>query len=192
MTRNNPLLTLPPIDVDGDGTDETGKFVLTNVEITTGIRTGYVVGGRGSTVNAIYSDYLGDGQSARQGLYFDLGGGADFIQLKFSQWKGSDDQWGNDSTAGLTQASATGQDPISQIDVLKKYLTVGQIDSRNPATLEYGEYSSSGVYSPKEVAIESPEFSYSPDRPSALSGSITCIVVIDNNQSTDAQNRRNR
>lgn len=185
MTLQQATLTIQA-DADGDGSAETGVFEMAgNLEVTPSIRTGYIIGGRGSTFNAVISNLVADGESKRQGFFLDLGGGARAIEINFRGWKGAIDengnnlQWGNDSSQTKTQASATGQDPLTQIDVLMRYLTVGEIDSRNPATLEYGEYSSSGLYSSLGVVIEGPTMTRAAEDGSWFDGSMTCIEAAD-------------
>lgn len=195
MTLQGADLTIEA-DVNGDGSKETGKFEMRgNVEITPQIVSSFVIDGRGRIVNSILSELVGDGTNKRQGFYLDLGGGAHAIELSFTGWEGAIDssgnnlQWGNDPNKSKTKSSATGQDPITQIDVLMRYLTVGEIDSRNPATLAYGEYSSSGVYSSLNVIVDSPRFPRSAMDGAKFEGSMTCIVAADVTTSWDADKR---
>lgn len=183
-------------DVDQDGQQETGRFVMVgNLSVTPGLRTGFIVGGRGSTANSVFSSLVeqyGTGNtsafqnpSKREGVHLDLGGGEHSVDVEFRGWEGatlSDGtpvQWGNDPNPGRTQASATGQDPITQIDVLLRYLTVGEYDSRAPATLEYGEYSTDGLFEPIDVAIEGPQAKRSSDDTATYSGTMTLIATTD-------------
>lgn len=192
-TLQKAVLTVDA-DVDGDGAAETGEFHMAgNLEVTPGLRTGYLVGGRGSTVNSILSSTLGDGSNVRQGFYLDLGGGAHTVDIQFRGWEGATDQsgtpvqWGNEGVDDTpTKADATGADPITQIDVLMRYLTRAEIDSRSPATLEYGEYSSGGLYSAMNVVVEGPNFTRSAQDGSWFDGSLTCIRAADLNDALDA------
>ena len=175
-------------DVDDDGVQENGVFELYgNLELTVGVRTGYLVGGQtGSTANAIISDIVGQQEANRRPFYLDLGGGARTVEARFRGWEGAEDddgnpvQWGNTGNAGSpTKADATGADPLTQIDVLMRYLTEAEIDSRNPATLEYGEYSTSGLYSPLDVAVEGPQFTRAGDEGDWFDGTMTFITIGD-------------
>lgn len=179
-------------DADGDGTTETGTFVFnTNHTISPGVRTGYLVGPRGSRVHNIIADQTGDGEDRRQNFVLDLGGGVFKIDIEFTGYEGSTDQWGDSSTQGLSATHATGQAPISQASVLMKYLTAGEADSLTPATLAWGEYSSSGVYSAMDVAIEEPDVTvdYDDGDVSSFTGSLTCLSIADLSEAWDAQDR---
>jgi hypothetical protein len=52
--------------------------------------------------------------------------------------------------------------------VFQRTLRSTQIDSFRPATLEYGEFSGPGRYSPLSVVIESPRVTYSTDKPGTI------------------------
>lgn len=192
MTLQRAELTLSA-DVDNDGNQEDGTFVFEDdVSVQPQVRTGFVIGGRGSEVNSIIQDNVGDGTSSRAGVYLDLGGGQHIVEIEFSNWKGSPVQWGNtgDDTT-LTQADATGADPITQIGVLMRYLTVGTFDSVQPATLEYGEFSDSGLYNPLDVVIEGPQVRRSADDGAWLDGTLTCIEAVNvDEQALDAAGLR--
>lgn len=190
MTLQYAKLTLDA-DVDGDGTVESGVFELAgDVSIDLGVRTNFVVNGLGATINSIFSETVGDGESKRQGLWIDLGGGVEEYTISFNGWEGSSRQWG-DGTSNAA-ADATGEDPMTQVSVLQKYLIVGEFDSRGAATLEWGEFSSSGEYSPIDVVIEDPslsvDFSEGESR-STFDGSITCLSAADLTSSTDGTKR---
>lgn len=179
-------------DVDGDGADESGVFEMVgNLSITPGLRTGYLVGGRGSTILSIIANQANLGESKRRQFFVEAGGGAHSIEINFRGWKGAVDengnavQWGNTGSGG-TVADATGEDPISQIDVLMQYLLVGEIDSRNPATLKYGEYSNQGRYSPLDVVVEGPQFTRAAEDGSWFDGSMVLISAADLNELWDA------
>lgn len=180
MTLQKAKLTVDA-DVDGDGSAETGIFEFEgNLNITTGIRTGFIIENRGSTINSVVSSNIGNGESKRRGVFLDLGGGTHYVEVNFRGWEGSPGQWGDDGTDdGVSKTDATGAGPVSQLDVLKKYLLVGEFDSRGPATLEYGEYSSSGVYEPLDVVVEAPQSTKAAEDGSWFDGSITFLEVID-------------
>lgn len=165
------------VDSNSSGT-ETGVFDFTgNLEITPGIRTGYLIGGRGSTINAIIQSYLGNQANKRRGIFLDLGGGAQTVEIKFRGWDGSGDVWG-DTSAGA-EADATNEGPLSQMAVLIKYLNVAEIDSRNPATLEYGEWSSGGRYEPLDVVVEGPNLTAAAEDGSWFDGTMTFVSAAD-------------
>lgn len=195
MTLDKAILKVSA-DVDGDGAEEDGEFhMVGNLEIQPGLRTGFIVDGQGGSVNSVIASLLGDGQSKRQAFYLDLGGGAHVVEIQFRGWEGatvdgSNLQWGNDASQSKTQASATGQDPLTQIDVLMRYLTIAEIDSRNPATLEYGEYSADGLYDPLDVVVEGPTMTdAAQDGPSYYDGTMTCISTADLTDMYDAKQR---
>lgn len=187
-------------DVDGDGVEEDATFVFAgNVEVTPSLRTGYLIGGRGSTVNSIISQFAGSGDSKRRNFFLEAGGGAHTIEISFRGWEGATDNDGNPAQWGdtgdqstVTKSDATGADPITQVDVLMKYLTVAEIDSRNPATLRYGEYSLTGLYEPLSVVVESPNFSRAAEDGSWFDGSMTCVAAADIRDLYDAAERRER
>lgn len=202
MTKQYAELTISA-DVDGDGVQEEGVFQMVgNLQVVPGLRTGYLIGGRGSTVNSIISSTVGAGQSNKQGFYLDLGGGARTVEVNFRGWEGAEFedesgtvvpvQWGTDPNPSKTKASATGQDSITQIDVLMKYLTVAEIDSRQPATLEYGEYASNGLYQPLDVVVEGPQFTRAAEDGSWFDGSMTLVSAADLNDAIDALERSER
>lgn len=189
MTLQKARLTIDA-DVDGDGSKETGVFEMAgNMDLSPGERTGYLIGGRGSNINAVFSSTFAEGNSKKKGVHLNLGGGARTVGLQFWVWEGSSFQWGNDANKGKTEASATGQDPLTQIDVLVRYITVGEIDSRNPAKLEYGEYSDSGLYEPMDVVIEEPQLTRTAQDGSWATGQMTCVSTVDINSILHGQQR---
>lgn len=179
MALNKAILTIDA-DVDGDGAEETGKFVMVDdIEIIPSMRTGFLLDNRGSTVNSVISESTGGGESKRQGIYLDLGGGVRTVEVSFSGWAGSAEQWGNTGDEStLTRADATGASALTQLEVLFQYLAVGEVDSRNPATLEYGEHHSDGLYDPLDVVLESPQGTRSSEQSSTFSGTLTFLSVL--------------
>ncbi|MBX0325799.1 hypothetical protein EGH21_22535 [Halomicroarcula sp. F13] len=179
MTVLNKAVLVVEADVDGDGTAETGEFHMSgNLKITPSIRTGYLIGGRGSTVNSVASSTSGSDQAKRQGFYLDLGGGARLYEIEFDQWEGSDDQWGNTGdSSSVSQTDATGAAPMTQLEVLMEYLAVAEIDSRNPATLRCGEHHANGLYDELDVAVEGPQGTRSAEDGSWWSGNITLVTL---------------
>jgi hypothetical protein len=191
VTLSRAVLQLPPTDVDGDGTDESGEFHMAgDLEIAPAIRTGFLIGGRGSQVNNILARAAGAGESSQGGFFLDLGAGARTVSVKFSSWKGARDsdgnplQWGNEGADDApTKADATGADAITQIDVLMQYLAVGRVDSSSPATLHYGEHHTTsvhpdgedGLYDPLNVVIETPDLTRPTGEGNSFSGEITFV-----------------
>jgi len=191
MTLNKAILRVNS-DVDGDGSVENGQFTLTDVEVAPSLRTGYLIGGRGSTVNNIISQFAGQGESKRKGFFYEAGGGAHTVELNVTQWEGSTDTWGDPDKPVGSKANATGEKAISQVDVLMQYLITANIDSTSPATLEYGEYSQQGRYSPLDVVVEGPQLNRAADDGSWFTGSWTCVAAADIRELFDAQQRRER
>jgi len=196
-------------DVDGDGQDEDGVFEMAgNLMVRPRVRTGFLLNGRGSTVNSIISSSLDDGKlsfldgpertSKRRGFYLDLGGGQMTWDIEFRGWDGARDadgvplQWGNDAEPGRTMASATGQGPQTQMDVLMRYIASGTADSRDPAILEVGEYSEAGLYEPQQVALEGPAATRRSETSDGYDGTMTCIAVADLDTPWDAAYRDDR
>lgn len=58
--------------------------------------------------------------------------------IDFTQWEGSTDSWGNASSS---------DDVLVKVNELGDTLANSSIDSTNPVTLEYGEYTSTGNHS---------------------------------------------
>lgn len=176
-------------DPDGDGNLETGEFHMKgNAEITPGQRTGYIVGGAGGNINAFFGSLLGGGQSRQKGIFLGAGGGTRMWQVSFRQWEGSDLQWGDTGNGG-TATDATGEDPITQIDVMLEYLSTADIDSRAPATLEYGEHWSGGRFDPVDVVIEQPQMTNAAEDGSWFDGDITFLNAADLREALDALQR---
>ncbi|KZX49301.1 hypothetical protein [Haloarcula sp. K1] len=189
MTLHKAILTVEA-DVDGDGTFETGEFHMAgNIEIVPSLRTGFVLDNRGSTINSVVSSTVGSGESKRKGIYLDLGGGVRSVEVSFDGWEGSSEQWGDTGDGGPTKADATGEDPLTQLEVLFQYLSVAEIDSRNPATLEYGEHYSDGLYDPLDVVLESPQGTRTAENGSTFSGSLAFLSVQAISDVVDGANR---
>jgi hypothetical protein len=191
MTLNKAILRVSS-DVDGDGSVEDGEFHMRDVEVSPSLRTGFLIGGRGSTINNVIAQTVGAGDSKRRQFFLEEGGGAHTIEISFRSWEGSDETWGDPSEPVGSQANASGEQPIAQVDVLMKYLLTAEIDSRAPATLEYGEYSESGRFSPLPVVLEGPQMTRAAEDGSWFDGSMTCIAAADIQQVFDAAARRLR
>jgi len=175
MTVKGAKLTLTA-DVDGDGNDETGTFDFTqgtgaDVEIFS--RTGKLLSQGGGTVISAYNALFESGDSERESLFVDLGGGSFGCRVNLNSFTGSSQTWGNGTSNAA--ADATGEEPFRQMSVLFRYLVIGEYDSRGNAQLEVGDWSSSGEYSQWDaVAFEEPSVSFSfEDSPQIFQGSLT-------------------
>lgn len=195
-------LEMPPADVNGDQSPEHGIFEGSiGLKITQGTRTGFLVeSGDGLTgsVNSIVVDWWEEnqgeqlsGDGKRQGWYLDLGAGQHYVEISFRGFEGSDGQWGNSPDPDVqTPASATGAHPVTQLQILDRYLQVATVDSATPATLHVGEYSDEGRYGPLEVVIEDPSFTYDVEEPSIYDGSITFLEAMSLGQFFDAREQQ--
>lgn len=164
MTLERGVLELD-VDVDQDGTRETGVFhMVGNLEIQQRVEPDYVVfSGGGSTVNAVVGSAVDEAQNIitgkstvemkkRAGFWLDLGGGTHTFEVNFVGWEGAQDedgndlQWGTSATPGRqtengTLVSATGEPPTTQMALLMEFLRLGEFDSRaEHARFQYGEY----------------------------------------------------
>jgi len=181
-------------DPDGDGTDETGRFVFGgDLEVTPSVRTGYVAGGQQSQVNSIVANLVDDGESQNQQFFVDAGAGAHTVQIQFRGWDGARKadgtplQWGDTGDPDqLTATDATASSAVSQICVLMQYILTGTVDSRNPATLEWGEWATDGLYDPLDVVLEGPELTKAAEDGSSFTGTLTLIAAADVEQAYDA------
>lgn len=205
MTLDKAVLELPPVDVDGDGSDEVGVFHMAgDLEITVGTRTSPLVGGRSGTVNAVVGDAVDAGHSKHRRLSLDAGGGEHVVQIDFRGWEGATDadgdplQWGASADPGVrTPASATGADPVVQMLVLDHYLQVATVDSETPATLSFGGYAPGELFDTADlgldelaVVVESPRHNLTAADPGRYSGSLTCVETLDANAVVDAAARQ--
>jgi hypothetical protein len=197
MTLKSDAVLTVDADVDGDGTAETGQFVMEdNINIKPGLRTGFLLNNRGSTVNSVISEFAkskteqtGEPVSKRKGIFLDLGGGVKSVEVEFSGWTGSNLQWGNTGDPSQkTVGDATGAKALSQLEVLFHYLELAEIDSRNPATLAYGEHHSDGLYDSMDVVLESPQGLRSSDDSSTFTGTLTFLSVQSLDEAIDGTN----
>lgn len=197
MTLKTDAVLTVDADIDGDGSAETGRFVMEdNIDIRPGLRTGFLLDNRGSTVNSVLSSFAddrtqqtGEATSKRKGVYLDLGGGVRSVEIEFTGWTGSNVQWGNTGdSSSKTVGDATGAEALSQLEVLFRYLEIAEIDSRNPATLEYGEHHPGGLYDPMDVVLESPQGLRSSDDSSTFSGTLTFLSVQSLDEAVDGLN----
>lgn len=147
-------------------------YTAAGVEVRPRVRTGYLLDNEGSTTMQIISALLGGTDffpniSQRRGIHLDLGGGEYIVQLEFSNWEGSEFQWGG----------YAGADPTTQLEVMMDAFVTTQVDSFRPAILEYGEHHAGGIFSPVPVALEAPETVRAPDQPSTFDGSLVAIAT---------------
>lgn len=190
------------MDVDFGGSigETTGVFhFYGDVEVDEQIRTGFLVGKRGSSVNGIIQDHAEAGEPKRKGAHIDAGGGQHALQLNFRGWEGATDsegtalQWGDDPNPGLSRTSATGADATSQVNVFNEYLRVGTFDSRNPIRVRYGEFSD-GTYASEsgvldsylECVIESPSLKRDAEEGNTFTGSLTFVETLTASETIDA------
>ena len=146
------------------------RFALSaEAEITAGVRTGFILDGSGSTWTSLFSQILNSFPNVdvgmREGIHLDLGGGESMVEIEASGWLGSDLDWGG----------VAGEDPLTQMGVLQQTLRDTQIDSFRPATLEYGEFSVPGRYSPISVVVESPRVTYDTEQPGMIDVSFVAL-----------------
>lgn len=187
MTLQEARLTLR-CDCNGDGSREEGIFrMYGDPDVTEFVRTGYIVGGRGSTVNSILQEATG-GESQRRGVHLDLGGGVHGFQIDFRGWEDAKDAnnqdvtWGDPSYSSPSVENATGADPLTQSNVFMKYLTVGEFDSRggDEAVFEYGEWSDEGLFEPIDVVFEQqPQLTCRAEEDGFLNGTIFLVATQD-------------
>ncbi|MFC7044304.1 hypothetical protein ACFQH6_20695 [Halobacteriaceae archaeon GCM10025711] len=163
------------------------------------IRTGTI--GGGSTINSFLQnqDILPIDGSLNQSIYLDLGRNQHIFELDFQGWQGSQYQWGDtgDDTE-LTATDATGEDPITQMQIFLHVLNNVQVDSLpeqtatfpgvgsdGPALLEFGQHTTDGVLDPVNVVFEDPGTAFSGSNPSSFDGTVTCIEAADLGQAWD-------
>jgi hypothetical protein len=97
-------------------------------------------------------------------------------QVSFVQWEGSSDDWGS---------AAADDDVLTKLNILGNSLANAGIDGGNTATLEYGEYSTPGQFSPQSVVpgeIELPADLSSEGSPSTFSPSLEWRDAADLNE----------
>jgi len=184
MTQPYPVLKIEG-DFDDDGSEETGIFEMPQTTVSVGQLSEFLAqfGSGGGAVSSLNAQVCGNKGEA---VIIDGGAGPRTWEIEFTGGTGSDDyQWGNDSTAGLSALSATGQDRVSQAEVINEWIARIDIGSNNPATLFYGEHSNAtgfsepGVYEPVAVAIRDPQFVVPEEETSTFNGSLTCVSVTD-------------
>jgi len=176
------------------GGEETGLVAAHHVNY------GYATGGgtTSSAVSSVFEDQFGDGVNTRK-IHTATGGAEHRIELDFQGWAGAENpdtneplQWGDtgDDT-NLTAWDATGERPLTQMQVLVNWLRNVPIDSgthpnAGQAELEIGEYSDNGVMERLDVVIDGPTVEFSSLQPSTYDGSITLVETADLTKPIDA------
>lgn len=188
------------VDFGPSGGPTTGVFhFYGDIEVDEQIRTGFVVGARGSSVNAVIQDSAGAGEPKRKGAHVDIGGGQHALQLQFRGWEGATDadgeplQWGDDPEPGVSETSATGADATTQVNIFNHYLRVGTFDSRNPIRVRYGEFSD-GTYADENgvlddhlsCVVESPSLKRDAEEGTTFTGSLTFVETLTASDAIDA------
>jgi len=196
MTWVKPQVTIRNATIDGQTVD--GTFVFpTDVVVESEVRTQEFFQSDGTlpVVASVVLDMIDEqsgtdlGEGIRKELSFDVGGGIHAITIDFTNFTGSDYQWG-DTGAGGTTTDATGEDVHAQMSVLDRYLNAARIDSTNPAILEVTEFSTEGRYSPLKVVPENPNMVFnSTEQSSIFDSSITWVETMDLNQAIDGAKR---
>lgn len=183
MTWTAPKVTIQGAEiVEGDARD--GTFVFPDeVRVEYEMRTQEFFQSEGTTATVVSAvlGYVDEdvAQGIRGELSFDIGGGIHAITIDFAGFTGSSHQWG-DSGNGGTKYDATGEDVHAQMSVFDAYLNNATMDSRTPAILEVGEYSTAGRYEPLLVTPENPNASFnSLEESSVFEGSVTWVETLD-------------
>jgi len=193
-------LTLPPTDLDGDGSPEQATFeFIGDLTITISQAKNYVIETAGTTsqISAVIGEYFDSADatdlsdSKRKTFAVDAGGGAHQVEIDARAWSGSDGQWGaTGDDSQVTAVDATGAPADRQLFVLDRALSVAQVGSMNPATLEVGEYSQDGLYAPLDVLVEQPSVVYNPEQStSSIDVSLVCVETLDLGGAVDALTR---
>jgi len=193
-------LTLPPTDLDGDGSPEQATFeFIGDLTITISQAKNYVIETAGTTsqISAVIGEYFDSADatdlsdSKRKTFAVDAGGGSRQVEIDARAWEGSDGQWGaTGDESQVTAADATGAPADRQLFVLDRALSVAQVGSLNPAALEVGEYSKDGLYGPLDVLVEQPSVVYNPEQStSSIDVSLVCVETLDLGGAVDALTR---
>lgn len=187
-------------DVDQDGTTENGVFEMAgDIQITEETNPSYLIGGRGSTINAILGDIIQDQAGRRRQIYVDVGAGSHLFEIQFLGWKGAIDSagneltWGDSSETKGTIANATGQGPQEQINVFHRYIKFARMGSVfEDVRLKIGMYNpttSANWPDYLTVALERPRHTAAAEEFEQYDGSITCVEVQPVSGTIDAVNR---
>lgn len=158
-------ITLP----SGDTFTATG-----NLSITERHQPFYLLDGF-QRLRTLYEQIPGIGADTSQAF---LGSGSRVRtwQIQFTQWEGSTDEWGS---------AAADDDVLTKLNVLGNAIANSEIDGGNTATLEYGEYSTAGQFSPHDVVpgeIQLPAELGEDGTPSSFRPSLEWRDAVDLNQ----------
>lgn len=148
-----------------------------NLEVQSIVEADYfIASGQGSSINSIITETLQSTESyidktlnpnqhkdtlknKRQGFYLDLGGGKHRLRLNFIGWEGAEDpqgdpvMWGDQGGVNGADANKrlnaqmSNDDPLTQMQILEKFVKMGEYDSREPrAYLHIGQHSNAGTF----------------------------------------------
>lgn len=208
MLKNKAILTLPSGDIGSPNDPVQGVFEFAaDIEIAPSFRSGFLVGGAGAQINNVIQEGSGGDGAKGKGFFIDAGGGPHVVELQARGWSGArvpdtynadgtidtykPAQWGSTGNPDTDDyGDATQEHPLTQLNVLEQYLRHIKIDSNSTATLEYGEFSSSGRFEPLDVVLEGPQGVRSSDGPpSAFDFTLTCIEAQALDEVVSAVNR---
>lgn len=179
-------LTFPTTTIQGTTFDPVFVTDVTTVEHS--IRTGSIQAGGNvlSGLRFLLEQTTGqEFEQDRQTISLDYGGGVMSTELRLQSWEGSDYTWGSDDGHPVTDA--TGENAITQLQLLNEVFRRTRIDATQPLTLEVYEYSEEGRFSPLEVIPEQPQLPFDPaDESSTFEASLTFLNVADLQNAVDA------
>lgn len=175
------------LDANVDGTDQvTGAFRFgAEARVNSRTVTDYVADRRGSALNAIVGSAAGSYGDDRTAYYVDLGAGGQIWEIDKMGWTGSSEQWGDGS--GNYQRDATGSNAWHQAQMLQRYHSRGEYDSRGAqARLRVGEISDEGAFDAYvPVTIRECEFNRVADEPMTFDVNITLARAAQLNEPID-------
>lgn len=204
-----PLLEYPRLSLEADFGDGpvTGTFELYGGEaqrdsVDDGIENAFPVDNGLNQLLGLLTTVEGDGGAGRRGLHIDVGGGQRVRRVTATlpqggtKENGDPIQWGaNDTTdtAPYPKDSATGGHPIAMQCVFQEYFDIGSPDSTNPATLEYGLYTSDSdtPYDPVDVVVKQPQVSVPSGSP-RVEVSVVIAGTVDGSEAVEAAERTKR
>ena len=170
---------------DGNDVGKDLVFRSTSASVTHSVEPG-ALSGLGNIIGlatrlAGNQDVQGEGK--RQQARLDTGSGPHVTSIRFTSWKDSTQRWG--ATDGSAW-DAGGADPRTQLQVLDNALRSIRVDSTAPILLEVGEYSSSGRFSPLEVAPTQSGLEFDVDEDvSQVRGEVSFVDVLALEQAID-------
>lgn len=154
-----------------------------NLEFTHGITNQFFVDGAAGALAGFeqFFDQIGQdlmGDSLKQQLFLGMGSGAHEITIEFTTWQGDTREWGG---------FGSDASPTTKLQALNRALSTTRITSDSPATLEIGEYSSSGSYNPLPVVVKESTLTFSSrEQASSFDGHIQFIESADVSDPIDA------